>query len=269
MEKHVPEWMLERYLLDELPQKKRRQIENDLARDPALRAELEKLRASDREILGAYPAEQMLPGILKKATPAKPEPVPPHRLRLAWAAAPAAALIIFLAVILPLLMQRRRAVPENSRSEDYVGIKGGEPLSLSAPPALQIFRKGNGAERILRDGEVAMAGDLLQLAYIPRGQTHGVILSIDGWGSATLHFPEKTNSSTALANGRRVFLASSYELDRAPRFERFFFITAMDPLPTAAIMEKAMALAAAHDQAMSGRLDLPRRFGQYSLLVRK
>jgi hypothetical protein len=268
MEKHVLEWMLERYLLDELPQKKRRQLEKELAQDPALRAELEKLRISDRQILSAYPAERMVPEILKRATLAKPKSTAPRRWQLAWMAVPAMALTIFLLVILPPLRQRRPAVSENSRAEDYIGIKGGEPVSPSAP-ALQLFRKSHGAEQILRDGEAALASELLQLAYLPGGQTHGVILSIDGMGSATLHFPEKTGGNTALRNGRRIFLASAFELDRAPGFERFFFITAKEPLPTAAILEKAMALAADHDQAMTGRLDLPEHFGQYSLLVRK
>jgi hypothetical protein len=268
MERHVAEWLLERYLLDELPQKKRRQIEKELKQDPALRSELEKLRVSDRQILDTYPAEQMIPEILKRTAQTKPEPTAPRRGRLAWVAVPAMALTIFLLVILPPLMQRRSTVSENSRTEDYIGIKGGKPVSPSAP-ALQVFRRSHGAEQILRNGEAALAGDLLQLAYIPGGETHGVILSIDGKGSATLHFPEKTDGSTALRNGRRIFLANAFELDRAPRFERFFFITAKEPLPTAAILEKAMALANDHNQALTGRLDLPVQFRQYSLLVRK
>jgi hypothetical protein len=268
MEKHEIEWMLERYLLDELPQKKSRQLEKELAQNPALRAELEKLRISDRHIGATYPAERMIPEIMKRAATAKPAPAAPQRWRLAWAAVPALALTLLLLVYLPPLFQRRPTVSENSRPEEYVGTKGGEPVSPSAP-ALQLFKKSNGAERILSDGETARAGDLLQLVYLPAGQTHGVIFSIDGGGAATLHFPEKKDGSTALRDGRRVFLASAYELDRAPRFERFFFITAREPLPTAAILEKATALAADQNRAMTRRLDLPDRFGQYSLLVRK
>jgi len=72
-----------------------------------------------------------------------------------------------------------------------------------------------------------------------------------------------------LQGGGRVFLADAFELDQAPRFERFMFITAREPLPTSWILEKARQLAAIEDEAMTGPLDLPDRFGQVSLLLRK
>ena len=261
LSKPIPEWLLERYLLDELPRKERRQLEIELERDPALRAELERLRLADRQILSTYPAERVIPEILKKAALARPAAPAPRPWRLAWVAAPALALALFLLVILPPLLQRRLGI-----SEDYIGMKGGGSLS---GPALQLYRKGGGADQILRNGEAARAGDLLQLACIPGGQTHGVILSIDGAGSVTLHFPEKTDGDTGLPNRRRVFLPQAYELDQAPGFERFFLITAKEPLPTAAILEKAGELAADSSRAETAGLDLPARFGQFSLLVRK
>lgn len=265
-EKRIAEWMLERYLLDELPRKKRRQLEKKLDQDPALRAELEKLRLSDRQILAAYPAELVIPEILKRAALARPQPAAPRPRRLVWIAAPALALALFLLLILPPILQRHLAVGENAGSGDYIGAKGSGPLS---GPALQLFRKSGGADRSLRSGDTARAGELLQVAYIPGGQTHGVILSIDGAGAVTLHFPASPDGDTALQSGRRIFLASAFELDRAPGFERFFFITANGPLPLATILEKARELAEDPGQAMSRRLDLPAGLGQSSLLVRK
>jgi hypothetical protein len=265
-EKHVPEWLLERYLLDELPRKKRRQLEEELKKDPVLRAELEKLRLADRQVLSTYPAERVIPEILRRAALTRRQPATPRPWRLAWIAMPAAALLLFLLIILPPVLQRRLAVSENSRPEDYVGTKGGAPASA---PGLQLFRKSGGGEEILRNGAAARAGDLLQLAYFAGQQTHGVILSIDGWSSVTLHFPRKPEDDTALTRRRRVFLPQAYELDLSPRFERFFFITANEPLSTAAIMAKAEELAADPEMALAGRLDLPARFTQFSLLVRK
>ncbi|MCJ7526009.1 MAG: hypothetical protein MUP71_12430 [Candidatus Aminicenantes bacterium] len=265
-EMHVPEWLLERYLLDELPRKKRRLLEEQLKRDPALRAELEKLRRSDRQILATYPADRVIPELMKRAALAKPEPAAPRPWRLAWMAVPAAVLVLFLLVILPPVLQRRLAVSENSRPENYIGTKGSGPIS---GPLLQLYRKSGGADEILRNGDQARAGDLLQIAYVPGGQTHGVILSIDGAGSVILHFPEKTEGDSALPSSRKVFLANAYELDQAPLFERFFFITAKEPLSTAAILEKAGELAADKDKAETAGLDLPGRFGQFSLLIRK
>ena len=260
-EKHIAAWMLERYLLGELPRRERRRIEKELERDPALRAELEELRASDRQILASYPAEHVIPEILKRAALARPRPAAPRHWRLAWLAGPALALALFLLVILPPLIQHRLSVPE-----DYIASKGGGSLP---GPNLQLYRKSGDGERMLRDGDTARAGDRLQLAYIPGEQTHGVIFSIDGAGSITLHFPEKADGSTALKRGRRIFLAYSFELDRAPVFERFFFISARQALPTAAILAAAEKLAADPGRAMSGTLDLPAGCRQSSLLIRK
>jgi anti-sigma factor RsiW len=267
-EKRVPDWMWERYLLDELPGKKRRQLEKLLEQDPALRAELERMRLSDRQILSSYPPERVIPEILKRAALDRPRPESTRRWRLAWVAAPVLALAVFLLLILPPLLQRRLVNPGEARPEDYVGMKGDGVLSRAAA-RLQLYRRsGDGSEQ-LQDGSPARAGDRLQVAFFPGKQTHGVILSIDGAGAVTLHFPDKTEGDTALPGGSRVFLPRSYELDEAPLFERFFFITAQAPLPTAAILEKARALAADRARAMTGDLDLPGGCKQFSLLIRK
>jgi hypothetical protein len=264
--KPVPEWLLERYLLDELPRRERRQLEKELERNPARRAELEKLRVSDRQILSKYSPEQVIPEILKRAALVKPRPTAARRWRLAWIAAPALAFTVFLLVILPPLIQRRLPVSDGSRPGDYIGIKGGGRLSA---PGLQLFRRRGGTDEILKNGDYVWAGDLLQVAYSAGDEIHGVILSIDGAGAVTLHFPEKADGDTTMRSGSGVFLPQAYELDQAPHFERFIFITAREPLSAAAILEKAGELAAHADQAMTGQLDLPEGFRQFSLLLRK
>ncbi|HEX7503337.1 MAG TPA: hypothetical protein VF451_07930 [Acidobacteriota bacterium] len=267
-ENHVPDWMLERYLLDELPGKKRRQLEKRLAQDPALRAELEKMRLSDRQILSSYPPERVIPEILRRAALEKPRPATSRRWRLAWVAAPALALAVFLLLILPPLLQRRLVNPGDANAEDYIGVKGDGVLSRAAA-RLQLYRRNGDSSEQLMDGSPARAGDRLQVAFVPGKQTHGVILSIDGAAAVTLHFPDKADGDTALPAGSRVFLPRSYELDKAPLFERFFFITAQAPLPTTAILEKARVLAADRKRAMAGDLDLPAGCKQFSLLIRK
>lgn len=266
-ETRVPDWMLERYLLDELPRKERRRLEQALASDPSLRAALEKLRQDDRRVLAAYPPDQVIPQILKRAALARPEAKASRPWRLAWIAAPALALALFMLVFLPPLLQRRLTAPSGAPAGDYSAVKGDEALA-SRSPALRLYRRGSDGDSVLADGANARAGDLIQVAYSAAGRAHGVILSIDGAGAVTLHFPETEDSATSLAGGRLVLLPSSFELDRAPRFERFIFVTAAGPLPTAAILEKARQLAAG-ERAMTGPLDLPAGCGQVSLLLRK
>lgn len=55
----VPDLLLERYALGELPEPQRIAIERRLAADPGLRARLEALRASDAELLASHPAESV------------------------------------------------------------------------------------------------------------------------------------------------------------------------------------------------------------------
>ena len=267
-ETSVPEWILERYLLDELPRKQRRQMEKELENDPSLRAALEKLRQDDRRVLGAYPPDQVIPQILKRAALARPEAKAARQWRLTWVAGPALALALFLLVILPPILQRRLVAPGDPATGEYTGVKGGQHPAL-ATTTLLLYRRVAGSDQPLRDGATARPGDLLQLAYAAGGQTHGVILSIDGSGSISLHFPQRPDGDTALRGRGRVFLADAFELDAAPRFERFFFITAGEPLSAAAILEKARELAASGDRAMTGKLDLPAGHEQHSLLLRK
>jgi len=264
----VPDWMWERYLLDELPGKKRRQLAKMLEQDPALRDRLQKLRLADRQVLSAYPPERMIPEILKRAALDKPRPATPRRWRLAWAAAPALALAVLLLLILPPLIQRRLETSGAAGSEEYIGTKGGGVFPR-ALPGLQVYRRDGERSVLLRDGGRVRAGDLLQVAFIPAGQTHGVILSIDGAGAVTLHFPATEESDTALPGGSRVFLPRAYELDDSPGFERFIFVASGGPLPVAAILEKAWALAGDRGRAATGSLDLAGDQRQYSLLLRK
>lgn len=268
-ETRVPEWLLERFLLGELPRRERRRLEQELARNPGLRSALEDLKRSDRRILSSYAADQVIPQILKKAALARPAAATPRRRRLAWVAVPALALALFLIIVLPPLLRQRLDPGDFRRKGDYVGVKG-DGADPAALPRLEIFRRGlDGRSELLADGGRSRAGDLLQLAYSPGGSTHGMILSIDGAGAVTLHFPDREQGSSALQRGQRVFLPRAYELDQAPRFERFFFITADRPLPAAAIMKKARQLAASTERARTAPLDLPGGFSQASLLIRK
>ena len=68
-------------------------------------------------------------------------------------------------------------------------IKGTEKIDVSKPHIL-VHRKVNDTVELLESGDEAKAGDLLQIAYVSAGADYGVILSIDGRGVVTLHYPE-------------------------------------------------------------------------------
>jgi len=148
---------------------------------------------------------------------------------------------------------------------------GPEQILLKGDPVLMIDRIESGRpQRMAADASVE-AGDLLQVTYNAKGAQQGVVVSIDGAGVATLHYPESETGSPRLDHGGPRPLPESYELDDAPGFERFFFVTVdgVEPrLDVARVMEAARSLAGG-DGARDGALELPEGWRQQSMLLRK
>jgi hypothetical protein len=99
---------------------------------------------------------------------------------------------------------------------------------------------------------------------------HGAVVSIDGDGVITLHFPYTPKASTALvASAEPVPLAHSYELDAAPGFERFILVTAAEPIDVTALLSRAERLGRSPGSGRSGLLQLSKDETQWSIVVRK
>ena len=81
-----------------------------------------------------------------------------------------------------------------------------------------------------------------------------------------MHFPDNVYSNTRLDFGGKVFLPYSYELDNAPFFERFFFITSENELNVNEIMEKAGRIAKGNKSEM---LNLAPENKQQSIILFK
>lgn len=147
--------------------------------------------------------------------------------------------------------------------DDAVRIKG-------LFPRLLLFRKRRGRIERLADGARARAGDLLQLGYMAAGNRYGVVVSIDGGGAVTLHYPAQAEGEGALQPRGQHALDHAYELDDARSYERFFFVTSGDePLPAQRVVDAAKQLAKAGPAARHSDLPLPRRWRQASVTLRK
>jgi hypothetical protein len=112
-----------------------------------------------------------------------------------------------------------------------------------------------GKEPLAR-GDKVTQGDVVQLAYNAMGATHGVIFSIDGRGTVTLHFPSERTGSTALKAKGANALDFSYELDDAPRFERFFFVTSDKPVDVGTVLEKGRELKTPENEKLTLGADM-------------
>jgi hypothetical protein len=265
--KPVRGWELERYLLGELSRRRTDEIKKLLETDTELKKKMASLKRSNEEILTRYPTKTMAPQIKARVETEREERTrQPILLKRLLYATPALAAVL---VVLFIVFQNRggRTVFD---IEGLHGtrIKGTETIDVSKPHIL-VHRKVNDSAELLESGESASAGDLLQIAYVAVGAHYGVILSIDGRGVVTLHYPESESADPVLDQDKKTYLSSSYELDDAPDFERFIFVTSKSEIDVQSILKKAKGLAKNPKMSETADLDLPDAFGQYSLLIKK
>ena len=263
-DREIKAWELERYLLGELTEQRMREIEQLKEENPEIQKEIERLRQSSRDILEKYPVESMVPEILRLYEEAREKKVvreqarPIFWRRFLYAVPALAAALVLLFVVL------FKTGPETFETR----IKGEDAVDMTKTQII-IYRKKAGEAEILKNGDPAQAGDLLQIAYVPAGKAYGVIFSIDGNGIVTLHFPEERDGSSLLKEEQKILLGASYELDDAPGFERFFFVTSMSEINVQDILERAEALAESPDLAKQGIFALPVTYSQFSILLNK
>ena len=156
-----------------------------------------------------------------------------------------------------------RAEPADVRDDDPVRIKG-------LRPHLRLHRSGPAGIEELRDGDVARAGDLVQISYVAAGNRNGVVVSLDGRGQVTLHHPARPGDpATLVARGEHA-LDHAYELDDAQAYERFVLVTSGDePLSAAAVLDAARDLVDRGPAARHSPLPVPPRWRQSSILLHK
>ena len=91
--------------------------------------------------------------------------------------------------------------------------------------------------RNLVSGTGIRQGDILQLRYRAMGIKFGTIISYDGNGNITLHFPDKQTDKPELTQKGVQHLNHAYELDDAPKFENFIFLTSQQEFTVTQAME--------------------------------
>ncbi|MFP2928788.1 hypothetical protein ACLESO_27045 [Pyxidicoccus sp. 3LG] len=164
------------------------------------------------------------------------------------------------------------ALPSEQDGVGEGGSTSGDPVEVTRikglEPQLVVHRQAAAGPERLTEGAPAAAGDVVQLAYVAAGRTHGVILSVDGRGAVTVHAPDVGTQAAALAPSGTHSLPRAYELDDAPGFERFFFVASEAPFDVEPVLAAARALAqgpAAHTAPLS----LPEGLTQVSFTLEK
>ncbi len=92
---------------------------------------------------------------------------------------------------------------------------------------------------------------------------------MDGRGSVTLHLPAGPSRAVPLRREATVLLDQSYELDDAPRWERFYFVTGSEPFAVAPVLDAARRVATHDLGSQPAALPLPPGLEQSSFSVQK
>jgi hypothetical protein len=257
-EKKTPDWLVERLALGELDADAAAEVRRRLAAEGRdADAELAALAASSREILEAHPPARIAAAVRARAVATRR----PSRGFLA-----ALPLVLAGAAAIGLLARpaKHDTTDRAPALEDTI-FKGPADAGTAV---LGVYRHRESGDERLADGAAAARGDLVQLTYRAGAARFGALLSIDGRGQVTMHWPDSAAAAGRLSEKGEVRLPSAYELDDAPAFERFFLVTADAPFPLASVVEAARALAA-RPQATRAPLALPASLHQASLTLDK
>lgn len=264
----LPDWLVERAALDEVPPASRDRIERADPRE--LSGRVAELRDASAAELTRHPAGPAVAQIEDRVAAERRQRVlrrQRRRLQLLGLATGAAAVLIVAGVVI----ERPRAEDAIVAIAPTVAAHGNaDGMRVKGAPWLAAFRQVGAQAEPLDQDAVVRAGDVIQLRYNAGGHGYGMIASLDGAGMVTLHYPLREDAppeATAMSP-RPTALPHAYALDNAPRFERFFFITADGPVDVHRILAVLRTLAHRGDSA-TAVLALPADLEQWSLRLRK
>jgi hypothetical protein len=258
----VPDITLERYRLSELPPRDRERLDARVRCDADLRTRLDALERSDEAIRRSHVSESLASAIRARLENGRrsTEAARPNRT-MYWSAAAALAALVVLLIVVPRTADRGDRDPSAAVGASEDRIKGLRPM-------LTFYRRTATGSETLADGAVAHAGDLIRVGYRAAGRAYGVILSIDGRGHVTVHLPSRGNHAVPLKREPTVLLDEAYELDDAPLWERFYFVTSDEPFGVRSVVAAAEQ-AARTPGALPAALPLPHAFEQSTFSVQK
>lgn len=198
--------------------------------------------------------------------------------RRSWFVVPAVVAMACVALVVVLRPESPDPKPNEmvAMASEPKAMASGDPSTRlkGLSPYLTLHRKTDKGQERLAPNAMAKQGDVIQLSYVAAGAKFGVIVSIDGVGQTTLHFPNQAKGGTALRPDIKVPLNHAYELDNAPDFEKFYFVSYSGTQAPDAfvdeVLRRAKAIAKSPAKVLGDQpLPLPAQWSQFSFLLRK
>mgnify|MGYP003291618908 FL=1 len=241
----IPDWKLERYLTGDLPEGEMREIRELEKTDEIFAGRVKMMREDNAAILKKLPFERLSEKMEARELGAglngagrgmfisgKGMPAGFKLVKFAAAAA------LVLAVVSVALFSQREIGPDAGTQvaggaqvmdvamvdASNISAGAGDTRIKGLDARMEVWKKtGDSAVQMPNLGE-AREGDEIQLRYAVPEKCFGMLFSMDGNGTLTMHMADGS-SAVALEPGKMTTLPFAYKLDNAPKFEKFFLLT--------------------------------------------
>lgn len=221
----ISDFKLERYLLGELSEKEMRELQERELNDEIFAARVAEMRLQGKRFV----AENPFVALEAKMAAAEQSANDEHNVVSVMWLKVAAALVIALGVFSMVLLNRNVETFDSKDASMQVAMAdvddGTRIKGMQA--SLEVWKKtGDSAVQMVNLGD-AHEGDEIQLRYRVPQKCFGMLFSMDGNGTITMHMGEG-NKAIELEPGKMTTLPFAYKLDNAPKFEKFFLLTSQN-----------------------------------------
>ena len=222
----IPDWKLERYLTGDLPESEMREIREMEATDEIFAGRVKMMREDNAAILKKLPFERLSEKMEARDSLISGKGMPAGFKLVKFAAA--AALV--LAVVSVALFSQREIgpAPEGNGTQvmdvAMVDIQDDGTRIKGLDARMEIWKKTGDSAVQMQNLDEAREGDEIQLRYSVPEKCFGLLFSMDGNGTITMHMADGSQA-IALKPGKMTTLPFAYKLDNAPKFEKFFLLT--------------------------------------------
>ena len=229
----IPDWKLERYLTGDLPESEMREIREMEATDEIFAGRVKMLREDNRAILKKMPFERLSEKMeARELGSGRGMNGAGNVVSFKFVKIAAAAALVLAVVSVALFGQREIVPAQSSEGAQVMDVamvteveNGTRIKGLDA--RMEVWKKTGDSAVQMSNLDEAREGDEIQLRYSVPEKCFGLLFSMDGNGTLTMHMAEG-NRAIALEPGKMTTLPFAYKLDNAPKFEKFFFLTSRD-----------------------------------------
>lgn len=216
--KQISDFKLERYLLGELPEVEMAALRKREAEDELFAARVKMMREEGERFLAENPFSALEDKLGNDQRSVE---------RSLWLRV-AAVLVVAFGIFSVVVLNRQTEIVNESSATSGMDVamadvdNGTRIKGMTA--GLEVWKKmGDSAVQMVNLGE-AREGDEIQLRYRVPQKCFGMLFSMDGNGTVTMHMGEG-NRAVELEPGKMTTLPFAYKLDNAPKFEKFFLLT--------------------------------------------